>query len=363
MLYNVIYKGFCATYSILNILRYVTFRSICAFVASFCLVLLIGPKIINFLKRCQENGQPIREDGPQSHLISKKGTPTMGGIMIICSVLCGTFLFADLANTNIWLCTVALLGFGTIGAIDDFCKLKNFDYHGITGKQKLIMQIAIAFVCCYIAFYVNPHSGATKLYFPIFKNYQIELGGLFMLWAIIVMVGSSNAVNLTDGLDGLALGPVIMTSICYAVLSYLVGNTIFSEYLKILYIPGMSEISVFLSSLVGAGLGFMWYNAPPAKVFMGDTGSIAIGGVLGFVALLTKQELIYIIVGGIFVVETISVVLQVLYFKATGKRAFLMAPIHHHFEKKGWPETTIVFRFWIISIILGILALATLKIR
>jgi phospho-N-acetylmuramoyl-pentapeptide-transferase len=295
--------------------------------------------------------------------MSKKGTPTMGGLMIICSVLCSTLLFADLENTNAWLCMVVLLGFGGIGAIDDFCKIKKFDYHGISGKTKLLMQVAVAGICCYLAFYVNPHPGATKLFFPIFKNYQVELGAFFALWAILVMVGSSNAVNLTDGLDGLAMGPVIMTSICFAVLSYLVGNSIFSEYLKIMHVPGVAEVCVFLGGLVGAGLGFMWYNAPPAKVFMGDTGSVAIGGVLGFVALLSKQELIYPLVGGVFVIEAISVILQVLYFKITGKRAFLMAPIHHHFEKKGWSEATIVFRFWIISIMLGILSLATLKLR
>jgi phospho-N-acetylmuramoyl-pentapeptide-transferase len=327
------------------------------------LVLLFGSKFISLLAKVQKNGQPIRDDGPESHLKTKVGTPTMGGVIIIASVIIGSLLFADLTNINVWMCISVILGFGAIGAIDDFCKIKKYDYHGISGKKKFALQASVAAVCVYATTMYSCFPESTYVFFPLFKNFYIDLGGLFVVWAILVIVGSSNAVNLTDGLDGLAMGPVIMSAICFAVISYLVGNSIFAEYLKIQYILGMSEVCVFLGSLIGACLGFTWFNAPPAKIFMGDTGSIAIGGALGFVAIITKQELIYPIVGGIFVLETISVILQVGYYKLTKKRIFLMAPIHHHFEKKGWSEPTVVFRFWIISIVLCIFALATLKIR
>lgn len=287
----------------------------------------------------------------------------MGGIMIVSSILLGTLLWGDLESTKVWLCLGIMLGFGTIGAVDDICKLRTSDYHGISGKKKLCLQMLVALICCYISIQISDYPGATSVFLPIFKNYSIELGSLFIIWAIFVTVGSSNAVNLTDGLDGLAMGPVIMSSICLAVISYLGGNIPFADYLYITYVPGLAEICVFLSSLVGASLGFMWFNAPPAKIFMGDTGSISIGAALGFVAVLSKHEIIYSIVGGIFVLETISVILQVGFYKITHRRIFLMAPIHHHFEKKGWSESVVVFRFWIISIVLGILGLATLKVR
>ena len=363
MFYNIIYKFFGTSCSVLNIFRYITFRSICAFVVAFMLTMAFGPRLIRVLKVHQKKGQPIREDGPQSHLEKKKGTPTMGGIMILASVLISTLLFGDWQNVNVWMCLLVLLGFGGIGAVDDYLKLKKYDYHGISGKRKFFLQSIIALACCFISMKLHPFPEATKVFFPIFKDYSIDLGILFIFWAVFVVVGSSNAVNLTDGLDGLAMGPVIMSSICFAVISYLVGNKVFADYLHILYIPGTAEVCVFLSSLVGASLGFMWFNAPPAKIFMGDTGSVAIGGALGFVSLLTKHEIIFAIIGGVFVLETLSVILQVGYFKLTKKRFFLMAPIHHHFEKKGWAEPTVVFRFWIISIILGIIGLATLKIR
>ena len=363
MFYSIIYKYLGINFSFLNILKYVTFRSICAFFTSFLIILIFGKYCIGILKKHQKYGQPIREDGPQSHLETKKGTPTMGGLMIISSVLIGSFLWGDWSNINIWLCLIVMIGFGAIGAIDDYFKIKNRDYHGLSGKKKFLFQSIVACICCYISFHVYSHAGNTIIYFPILKNIQIDIGPFFMLWAIFIIVGSSNAVNLTDGLDGLAMGPVIMSSICFAVISYLVGNTIFAEYLQMQYVPGMSEVCVFLSALVGASLGFMWFNAPPAKIFMGDTGSVAIGGALGFVAILSKHEIVFSIIGGVFVLETISVILQVGYYKLTGKRIFLMAPIHHHFEKKGWSEPTVVFRFWIISIVLGILGLATLKVR
>lgn len=363
MFYNLIYKLFSTNYSVLNIFKYVTFRSICAFLVSFLITLLIGNKFIHFLKEHQRNGQPIRDDGPESHLKTKKGTPTMGGILIISATVFSSLLFADITNIYIWLCLIVFIGFGLIGAIDDYKKIKNYDYHGITGKKKFLLQSIVGIICCFVYIKICYFDGITSIFFPIFKNCNINLGYFFIIWGIFIMVGSSNAVNLTDGLDGLAMGPVIISSICLAIVSYLVGNTIFADYLHIQYVPGISEICVFLGALIGAGFGFMWFNAPPAKVFMGDTGSVAIGGVLGFISLISKQEFIYALAGGIFVLETLSVIIQVSYFKLTGKRIFLMAPIHHHFEKKGWSESTVVFRFWIISMILGILALSLLKIR
>jgi phospho-N-acetylmuramoyl-pentapeptide-transferase len=363
MFYNVVYKLLGANYSILNILRYVTFRSICAFFTSLFIVLIIGPRAIRFLRTFQLNGQPIRDDGPASHIESKKGTPTMGGTMIILSVCLSSLLFADLSNAFVLTALGIMLGFGAIGALDDYHKVKKHDYHGMTGKKKFLLQVAVASCCYCIAHMYDSFDVAFSVFFPIIKNVHIDLGWGFVAWAVFVIVGSSNAVNLTDGLDGLAVGPVTMTAICFAIISYLVGSSVFAEYLKIPCVIGVSELCVFLGALVGASLGFMWFNAPPAKVFMGDTGSIAIGGSLGYVAIMTKQELILPIVGGIFVLEAISVILQVSYFKLTRKRIFLMAPIHHHFERLGWSEPTVVFRFWIISIALGVAALATLKVR
>lgn len=363
MFYSLIYNFFGSEYSFLNVLKYVTFRSICAFLVSFFLVLFAGTKFISFLKCHQKHGQPIREDGPQSHLDTKQGTPTMGGILIILAVVIGSLFLGDLSNVNLLLCLAVFVGFGVIGAIDDYRKVTRNDYHGISGKKKFLLQSVVAILCCYISIKFYNFYGSTSIFLPIFKNFQLELGCFFMLWAAFITVGSSNAVNLTDGLDGLAMGPVITSSICLAIISYLVGNTVFSEYLHTLYVPGMSEVCVFLSSLVGASLGFMWFNAPPAKVFMGDTGSVAIGGALGFIAVMSKHEFTYSLIGGIFVLETVSVIIQVLYYKATGRRIFLMAPIHHHFEKKGWAESTVVFRFWIVSMVLGILGLALLKVR
>lgn len=363
MFYNLVYKIFSVNHSFLNVFKYITFRSICAFLISFVFVLILGSKFIHFLKDHQENGQPIREDGPQSHLEKKKGTPTMGGLMIISAVSIASLLFGDLSNPNLWLCLAVFVGFGAIGAIDDYRKISRNDYHGISGKKKFFLQSFVAIICCYASIKLCPFNGSTMIFTPIFKDFQIDLGIFFLFWAAFVTVGSSNAVNLTDGLDGLAMGPVITSSICLAIIAYLVGNTIFSEYLHVQYVPRMSEVCVFLSALVGASLGFMWFNAPPAKVFMGDTGSVAIGGALGFVSVLTKHEFIFALIGGIFVLETISVMIQVLYFKLTRRRIFLMAPIHHHFEKKGWAESTVVFRFWIISLVLGILGLALLKVK
>lgn len=358
MFYNVLYKIFSSNFPVFKVFKYVTLRSICAFLCSFILVLLIGKKVISFLHRFQKHGQPIRNDGPESHLKNKKGTPTMGGALILLSVIFGTLLWADISNKFVITSLIVAIGFGAIGAADDFLKLYKNNSQGISSKKKFLLQSIIAVGCYYFC-----SSQSTIVYLPIFKNFQMDLGYFFVIWAVLVIVGSSNAVNLTDGLDGLAMGPVIMSSICLAIISYLVGNSVFANYLHMEYIPGISEICVFLGALIGASLGFMWFNAPPARVFMGDTGSIAIGGILGFISIITKHELIFAIIGGVFVIETISVIIQVLCFKTTGKRVFLMAPIHHHFEKKGWAESTVVFRFWIISIVLGILGLALLKLR
>ncbi|MDR1390777.1 MAG: phospho-N-acetylmuramoyl-pentapeptide-transferase [Holosporales bacterium] len=363
MFYNVIYKIWGNNHPFGNLFRYVSVRSICAFLISFLFILLIGNRFIYFLKNYQKNGQPIRDDGPQSHIEKKQGTPTMGGILIILSVLVGSFLFGDLQNANFWLCLLVFLGFGVIGAIDDYRKIKKRDYHGVSAKKKFLLQSVFAIVCCYIFITICDFQGITTLFFPIFKHYQIELGCFFIFWAGFIIVGSSNAVNLTDGLDGLAMGPVISSSICLAIIGYLAGNTVFSDYLHIQYVPGMAEVCIFLGALLGSSFGFMWFNSPPAKIFMGDTGSVAIGGVLGFIAVMSKQEFTYALIGGIFVLEAISVIVQVIYFKLTGKKIFLMAPIHHHFEKKGWAEPTVVFRCWIISFVLGILGLALLKVR
>lgn len=300
-----------------------------------------GNRFIKYLSKHQSEGQPIREDGPQSHIENKKNTPTMGGILIILSVLFSSLLFGNLKNIFLILSLIVLIGFSFIGFIDDYRKVTKHDYHGISIKSKIVLQLIISIICCYIAYkYMNYDS---KVYLPFTKDLFIDLGYLFIPWAIFVIMGSSNAVNITDGLDGLAIGPIITSSICLLIISYT--------------IPEQRELCIFLSSLVGSGLGFLWFNTHPAKVFMGDTGSISIGAVLGFIAVILKQEFIYAIVGGIFVIETISDIIQVLYYKKTKKRIFLMAPLHHHFEKKGWKETTIVIRFWIISFVLAVIGL------
>ena len=316
-------------------------RSLLAFFTSFGIVLCFGNKFIKYLSKHQSEGQPIRDDGPQSHIYNKKNTPTMGGVLIILSVLFSSLLFGNLNDIFIVLSLIVLIGFSFVGFIDDYKKVTKHDYHGISVKLKIILQLIISIICCYIAYkYMNYDS---KVYLPFVKDLFIDLGYLFIPWAIFVIIGSSNAVNITDGLDGLAIGPIITTSICLSIISYT--------------IPEHRELCIFLSALVGSGLGFLWFNTHPAKVFMGDTGSISIGAVLGFIAVILKQELIYAIIGGIFVIETISDIIQVLYYKKTKKRIFLMAPLHHHFEKNGWKETTIVTRFWILSFILAIIGL------
>jgi phospho-N-acetylmuramoyl-pentapeptide-transferase len=343
-----------------NVFRYITFRTFSAILTALVISLIIGPWCIRKLKELQI-GQYIREDGPQSHH-SKAGTPTMGGLMIIATMLISTLLWADLRNPYIWLLIVVTLGFGFVGFLDDYLKVIKKHNQGLTGVQKLVGQFFVALVAS-LWLYFLPDFVHT-LTIPFFEEVRPDLSWGFIFVAILVIVGTANAVNLTDGLDGLAMGPVTIAGVFYAIFAYLAGNAIIARYLKITFIPGVGEVSVFLGALVGAGIGFLWFNAYPAQVFMGDVGALALGGVLGTVALATKQEILLILVGGLFVVEALSVILQVGYFKATnGRRIFRMAPIHHHFELKGWPEPKVIVRFWIIAIVLGIISLSTLKLR
>lgn len=347
----------------LNLFRYLTFRTMGAILTSLLLSFFLGEKVIAWLKIKQKEGQPIRLDGPESHLLTKKGTPTMGGILILFAVTTSTLLWADLSNIYVWLTLFVTLGFGLLGMVDDYIKLTKRSSRGISGKAKLSVQALLAFCAAYVFSHTLDEPMASGLAIPFVKDYLLPLGILFYPFSFFVIVGSSNAVNLTDGLDGLSIVPVMIASACFCLISYLVGNSMFSSYLQLHHIPHAGELSVFCGAFIGAGLGFLWFNAPPAKVFMGDTGSLAAGGALGTIAMITKHELVLFIMGGLFVLEAVSVILQVFYYKMTKKRIFLMAPIHHHFEKKGWAEPTIVIRFWIIASVLGIIALSTLKLR
>jgi len=347
-------------FSAFNVFRYITFRSFAAILTALIISLLIGSWTIRKLKELQV-GQFIREDGPQSHL-SKAGTPTMGGLMIIFSLLISTFLWADLTNPYIWLLVMVTVAFGMVGFLDDYRKVIKKQNRGLTGREKLLGQTLIAVVAAFWL-YLLPDFKAT-LTIPFFEGVRPNLSWGFIPLAILVIVGTANAVNLTDGLDGLAIGPVTIAAVFYAIFAYLAGNAIVARYLKITFVPGVGELTVFLGAVVGAGIGFLWYNAYPAQVFMGDVGALSLGGILGTVALAAKQEILLILVGGLFVVEALSVILQVSFFKVTnGRRIFRMAPIHHHFELKGWPEPKVIVRFWIIAIVLGILSLSTLKLR
>jgi phospho-N-acetylmuramoyl-pentapeptide-transferase len=362
MLFNTLVQ-FSDQFVFLNLFRYITFRTGGALITALIVSFICGPFIINWLKRHQKKGQPIREDGPQGHLITKVGTPTMGGVMILLALVISTLLWADLYNGYIWMTMGVTISYGLIGFIDDYIKVTQQNPKGLSGKLKLLLQflIAIAATIYFMTLVKDPM--ATSLAIPFFKTILIDLGWFFIVFSSLVMVGSSNAVNLTDGLDGLAIVPVMIVAGVFVLIAYLVGNFVFSNYLQLNYLPGAGELSIFCGALIGAGLGFLWFNAPPAMVFMGDTGSLAMGGALGTVAVITKHELVLAIVGGLFVLETASVIVQVISFKLTGKRVFAMAPLHHHFEKKGWAESTIVIRFWIIAVILAIAGLATLKLR
>lgn len=348
-------------YQIFNLFRYLTFRSGGAILTALIICFIIGPRMIRWLKTV--GGQPIRDDGPESHLVSKKGTPTMGGLMMLFSVTISTLLWANISSGYVWVALLVTLGYGLIGFSDDYLKVSKKNTKGLSGKLKLFFQFAIAAGAAYWVTQLAPSSLHTHLAFPFIKDWMLNLGMLYIPFAMLVMVGASNAVNLTDGLDGLAIVPIMIAAACFALISYLVGNAVFAEYLQIYNVPGTGELAVFCCAMIGAGLGFLWYNAPPAMVFMGDTGSLAFGGALGAIAVITKHELVLAIIGGLFVVEALSVMIQVASFKLTGKRVFRMAPIHHHYEKLGWKESTIVIRFWIIAFVLALIGLATLKLR
>ena len=358
-----IFRPYADQFPLFNLFRYITFRSGAACMTALLVAFVLGPMIIRKLKSMQGEGQPIRDDGPERHLIEKKGTPTMGGVMILLALGVSTLLWADLRNGFVWAALFVTFGYGALGFADDFLKLTKRNPKGMSGRWKLLGQTVVGLIGAVWLMRLMPPAIATGLALPVFKDVLIPLGFAFPFFALIVLMGSSNAVNLTDGLDGLAIVPTIIAAGVFALIAYLVGNRIFSDYLQLHAVPGVGELCVFASALIGAGLGFLWFNAPPAAVFMGDTGSLALGGALGTVAVATKHEIVLMIVGGLFVVETISVIVQVFWFKRTGRRVFLMAPLHHHFEKKGWAEPTIVIRFWIISMILALAGLATLKIR
>ena len=356
-------RGLADQFTVANLFRYITFRAGAACLTALILSLVLGPVVIRWLRSVQRGGQPIRADGPARHVIEKKGTPTMGGVLILLSLTISTLLWTDLRNGYVWAVLLLTLGYGAIGFVDDYLKLSRRNTRGVSGRTKLLFQFIMGLACATVLVMLTRGPLSTGLTIPVFKEVLIPFGFAFPLVGMVVMIGASNAVNLTDGLDGLAIVPTIIAAGVFALISYLVGNRVFADYLQLHPVAGVGELGVFLAALVGAGLGFLWFNAPPAAVFMGDTGSLALGGALGAVAVATKHEIVLAIVGGLFVVETVSVIIQVFWFKRTGRRVFLMAPLHHHYEKKGWSEPTIVIRFWIVSMILALVGLATLKIR
>ena len=361
MLYNFLIS-LIDQFSFLNVFRYLTFRTGLSLMSSMLIVFLVGAPFIKFIEKNKFTG-PIRDDGPLDHIVKKSGTPTMGGALILIGILFGTLLWADLSNPYIWVLLMVATSFGLLGAIDDYLKIKHNNSRGISSKMKIIWQIILSLIAVFLLLQYGDENHIKNLYFPFFKNLILHLGLFFIPFAIFIIVGSSNAVNLTDGLDGLATVPVMLVALSFTLICYVVGNTVFAEYLQIPYIANTGEASIFCGAMVGACLGFLWYNAPPAKIFMGDTGSLSLGGSLGAVSIISKHEIVLGIIGGLFVLETVSVIIQVISFKLTGKRVFMMAPLHHHFEKKGWAESTVVIRFWIISIILALIGLATLKLR
>lgn len=361
MLYNLL-APYAQDFIVFNLFRYLTFRTGGAIMTAMTICFLIGPSMIRWLKKKQKEGQPIRQDGPETHF-KKAGTPTMGGLMILVSTGISVLLWANLSNPYVWIVAGVMIGFGLIGAADDYAKLTRRSHHGIPGKIRLLFEFGIA-SCAIVAYlHFTPDKIDTGLAIPFVKDFLLPLGFFFIPFAMLVIVGASNAVNLTDGLDGLAIVPVMIAASCFGLITYLVGNAVYAPYLGIHFIEGTGELAVICGALIGAGMGFLWFNAPPAMVFMGDTGSLAMGAGLGAIAMVVKHELVLCVIGGLFVLETVSVIIQVVSFKLTGKRVFAMAPLHHHFEKKGWSEPTIVIRFWIISVILALIGLATLKLR
>jgi len=362
MFYNLLAPSAHSSH-IANLFTYISFRSGLAILVSMSICFLMGPKLIAYLRNVHKNGQPIREDGPESHF-EKAGTPTMGGLMILTSTIISTLLFANLANPYIWVCLFVLVSFGTLGFMDDYTKVSKNNYRGISGKMKLIIQFLISIIAFIVIYYYAKPEYATQLSFPFFKNFLIDLGYFYLPFTMVVIIGSSNAVNLTDGLDGLATGTTAIAIASFGLIAYLAGHSIYANYLQIIHVQHASELTVLCSAIIGSLLGFLWYNAQPAEIFMGDTGSLSLGGVLGTISVITKHELTLGIIGGVFVIETLSVIIQVFYYKKTGgKRIFLMAPLHHHFEKKGWPESKVVTRFWILAIIFALVGLSSLKLR
>lgn len=345
-----------------NLFRYITFRAGGALLTTLVFSFLFGPPLIDFLRSRQGAGQPIREDGPEGHF-AKAGTPTMGGLLIVGALLTATILWARLDNGFVWLVLFVTLGYGAVGFADDFAKVSGASARGVPGRVRLAIGFAIAAVAALWAALLHPEALRWHLALPVFKDTLLDLGLLFVPFAMIVVVGAANAVNLTDGLDGLAIVPAMIAAGALGVIAYTVGRADFSAYLDVHYVAGSGEILIFAAGLIGAGLGFLWFNAPPAAVFMGDTGSLALGGAIGAVAVATKHEIVLAVIGGLFVIEALSVIIQVIHFKLTGRRVFLMAPIHHHYEKKGWSEPQIVIRFWIVALILALIGLATLKVR
>ena len=347
----------------LNVFRYITFRTGGALMTSLFLVFMFGPWLISNLRLKQGKGQPIREDGPARHIIEKQGTPTMGGLMILAGIVVSTLLWADLGNLYVWSVLFVTLGFGAIGFYDDYLKVTRATVGGFSGKMRLGLEFLIAGCAVWMFSALGEEKLANALALPFLKDTLIQLGTFFVVFGALVVVGAGNAVNLTDGLDGLAIVPVMIATASFGIIVYLAGNIKFADYLQIHYVSGTGELAVLCGALIGAGLGFLWFNAPPAMIFMGDTGSLSLGGTLGAIAVAAKHEIVLAIIGGLFVLETVSVIVQVASFKLTGKRVFAMAPLHHHFEQKGWKEPTIVIRFWIISVVLALIGLATLKLR
>ena len=354
--------GLGAFRTFLNVFRYITFRTGGAMVTGALFVFLFGPWIIDHLRLRQGKGQPIRTDGPQSHL-AKKGTPTMGGLMILSGLLVSTVLWANPLNPYVWIVLAVTLGFGFVGFYDDYLKVTKQTHSGFAGRIRLAIEAVIAIAACYALVRLGRDQLSSALVIPFFKEVVLNLGWFFVLFGAFIIVGAGNAVNLTDGLDGLAIVPVMIAALSFGLIAYLVGNAVFSDYLQINYVPGTGELAVLCGAVFGAGLGFLWFNAPPASIFMGDTGSLALGGMLGSIAVAVKHEIVLAVIGGLFVLEAVSVIVQVVSFKLTGKRVFRMAPIHHHFEQLGWTEPQIVIRFWIISVMLALAGLSTLKLR
>lgn len=361
MLYN-IFAPMAESHAFFNLFQYLTFRTGGAIMTALIICFVIGPGMINWLGKRQGKGQPIREDGPETHF-KKQGTPTMGGLMILLSVLVSTLLWADISSPFVWYAILVMAGYGAIGFADDFIKLTKKNSKGLPGKYKILFQTLIGGVAVLGVMATLPDNMSTHLALPFFKDTLLNFGMFFGIFALFVVIGTSNAVNLTDGLDGLATVPVAIAAACFGLICYLVGNAVFAEYLQIHYVPGVGEIAVMCGALIGGAMGFLWFNAPPARIYMGDTGSLALGGFLGIISVMTKHELVLAIIGGLFVLETVSVMVQVVSYKLTGKRVFKMAPIHHHFELKGWSESTVVVRFWIIALILALIGLSTLKLR